>query len=358
MDKDKSARKITVLPGDGIGPEVTREAVRVIKKTESIFGLSFEIREAAMGGNAIDAVGNPLPDETLQACRAGDAVLLGAIGGPKWDTTDPNKPRPEQGLLGLRKELELFANIRPVKIFEPLIDASALKREVIEGVDLVVVRELTGGLYFGASAREGDRAYDTLDYQAFEVERLMKVAFDLAGKRRRRVHSIDKANVLEASRLWREVAIATGEGYPDIELIHQLVDNTAMQLIRDPRQFDVIATGNMFGDILSDESSMISGSLGMLASASLGEADPALYEPIHGSAPDIAGQDKANPIATILSVAMMYRYSFDLARAGEAVEAAVDGVLASGYRTGDIMSEGCKLVGTQEMGDLICGALA
>jgi 3-isopropylmalate dehydrogenase len=350
--------KLTVLPGDGIGPEVTREAVKVLAAVAAEYDLEFEISEAMMGGCAIDAVGDPLPEETLHQCRRSDVVLLGAIGGPKWDTTDPDKPRPEQGLLGIRKGLELFANIRPVKIFDPLIEASTLKPEVIRGVDLVVVRELTGGLYFGASAREGDRAYDTLDYRAYEVERLMWVAFDLARKRRSRVHSVDKANVLESSRLWRETAIKVGKEYPDVELIHQLVDNTAMQLIRNPGQFDVLATENLFGDILSDESSMLSGSLGMLASASLGETAPALYEPIHGSAPDIAGQDKANPIATILSVAMMFKYSLDMPEPGAAIESAVDQVLAGGYRTADIMSEGMKLVGTVEMGDLVREALA
>lgn len=349
--------RLTVLPGDGIGPEVVREAVKMLQAVAGKFSLEFELREAMMGGCAIDAVGNPLPPETLDRCRQGDAVLLGAIGGPKWDTTDPKKPRPEQGLLGLRKGLELFANIRPVKVFDALLEASTLRPEVVRGVDLIVVRELTGGIYFGASAREGDRAYDTMEYRAYEVERLMRVAFELARKRRRRVHSVDKANVLESSRLWRETAVKTAADYPDVEIIHQLVDNTAMQLIREPSQFDILATENLFGDILSDESSMLSGSLGMLASASIGDGGAALYEPIHGSAPDIAGQDKANPIATVLSVAMMFRYSFDIPEPAAAIEKAVDDVLAAGYRTGDIMSDGMTLVGTERMGDLMKGAL-
>ena len=349
--------KLTVLPGDGIGPEVTAEAVNLLELVAVRHDLEFNIEEALMGGCAIDARGEPLPAETLEKCRQSDAVLLGAIGGPKWDTTDPDKPRPEQGLLGLRKGLELFANIRPVKIFDALIEASTLRPEVVRGVDLVVVRELTGGLYFGASAREGDRAYDTMDYRAFEVERLIRVAFELARKRRGRVHSIDKANVLESSRLWRETVAKIAADYADIELIHQLVDNTAMQLIRDPGQFDVIATNNMFGDILSDESSMLCGSLGMLASASLGSGSPGLYEPIHGSAPDIAGENKANPIAAILSVAMMFQYSFDLPEPAAAIERAVDKVLAGGHRTADIMSDGLNQVGTTEIGELVRQAL-
>lgn len=350
--------KITVLPGDGIGPEVTTEAVKVLEQVAGAAGLAIDITEQMMGGCAIDAHGQALPPETLSACRESDAVLLGAIGGPKWDTTDPDKPRPEQGLLGLRKGLELFANIRPVKIFESLIEASTLKPEIVAGVDLVVVRELTGGVYFGERARVGERAFDTMEYQTYEVERLMRVAFEMAQKRRFRVHSIDKANVLESSRLWREAAIKTGADYPDVELIHQLVDNTAMQLIRDPGQFDVVATGNLFGDILSDESSMLSGSLGLLASASLGDGDAGLYEPIHGSAPDIAGQDKANPIATILSVAMMFKYSLDRADLSLQIEQAVDQVLSKGYRTADIMSDGVNLVGTAEMGQLVRRALS
>jgi 3-isopropylmalate dehydrogenase len=350
--------KLTVLPGDGIGPEVTAQAVKVLLAVADRFDLSFELQEALMGGCAIDETGNPLPAETLDLCRGADAVLLGAIGGPKWDTTDPKKPRPEQGLLGLRKGLELFANLRPVKVLAPLIEASTLKPEVVRDVDLIVVRELTGGLYFGASGREGDRAFDTMEYQAFEVERLMRVAFELARKRRGRVHSIDKANVLESSRLWRQTVIDLAPDYPDVEVVHQLVDNCAMQLIRNPGQFDILATENMFGDILSDEASMLTGSLGMLASASLGAGGPALFEPIHGSAPDIAGQGKANPIATVLSVALMFRYSFDLEEPAKAIERAVDSVLAAGYRTADIMSEGKNLVGTEAMGELVREALS
>lgn len=353
----RQSYKLTVLPGDGIGPEVVREAVKVLSVIASKFDLVFETEEALMGGCAIDATGTALPEVTLELCRSGDAVLLGAVGGPKWDTTDPDKPRPEQGLLGLRKGLELFANLRPVKVFDALLESSTLKPEVIDDVDLMVVRELTGGLYFGASGREGDRAYDTLDYQVYEIERLMKVAFELAQKRRGVVHSVDKANVLESSRLWRQTAIAVGAAYPGVELNHILVDNCAMQLIRNPKQFDVIATENLFGDILSDEASMLTGSLGMLASASLGDKHPGLYEPIHGSAPDIAGQDVANPIATILSTAMMLKYSFDLEGPALAIESAVESVLADGFRTADIMSEGKTGVGTVEMGDLICRAL-
>jgi 3-isopropylmalate dehydrogenase len=350
--------KLTVLPGDGIGPEVTAQAVGVLLAVADRFDMSFELQEALMGGCAIDETGHPLPAETLDLCRGADAVLLGAVGGPKWDTTDPKKPRPEQGLLGLRKGLELFANLRPVKVLAPLIEASTLKPEVVRDVDMIVVRELTGGLYFGASGREGDRAFDTMEYQAFEVERLMRVAFELARKRRGVVHSIDKANVLESSRLWRQTVIDLAPDYPDVEVVHQLVDNCAMQLIRNPGQFDILATENMFGDILSDEASMLTGSLGMLASASLGAGGPALFEPIHGSAPDIAGQGKANPVATVLSVALMFRHSFDLEEPAEAIERAVDSVLAAGYRTADIMSEGKNLVGTEEMGELIREALS
>ena len=357
QQKQAKPYEITVLPGDGIGPEVIREARKSLDSISVKFNLSFNVDEALMGGCAIDAVGNPLPEDTLRKCRSGDAVLLGAIGGPKWDTTDPDKPRPEQGLLGLRKGLELFANLRPVKVFTSLIEASTLKPEVIQNVDLLVVRELTGGLYFGASGREVDRAFDTLDYQTYEIERLMKVAFDLSRKRRGLVCSVDKANVLESSRLWRQKTIELAKDYADVELSHMLVDNCAMQLIRNPGQFDVVATGNMFGDILSDEASMLTGSLGMLASASLGEKSPGLYEPIHGSAPDIAGKAQANPIATILSVALMFRYSFDLETPAAAIESAVDDVLAAGFRTADIMSEGKNLVETGEMGDLICKAI-
>lgn len=345
--------KITVLPGDGIGPDITRETVKVLEAVGKRFNRQFAFEEALIGGAAIDVTGNPLPAETLELCKGSDAVLLGAIGGPKWDTTDPEGVRPEQGLLGIRKALDLFANLRPVRVLNVLAGSSTLKQEVIEGVDIMVVRELTSGIYFGARAREGDRAYDTCDYHRYEIERVLHVAFKLARKRRRIVYSVDKANVLESSRLWREVAIEIGKQYPDVELIHQLVDNTAMQLIKNPKQFDILVTGNMFGDILSDEASMLSGSLGMLPSASLGAGKLALYEPAHGSAPKYAGKDVVNPIATILSGALMMRYSFDWEEEARAVEQAVEKVLEEAFRTKDIKEDGTKTIGTSEMGELI-----
>ncbi len=342
-----------MLPGDGIGPDIVRETVKVLEAVGGRFNHGFVFENALIGGAAIDATGNPLPQKTLDLCKSSDAVLLGAIGGPKWDTTDPKGIRPEQGLLGIRKALDLFANLRPVRVFRVLMGSSTLKQEVIENVDIMVVRELTSGLYFGARAREGDRAYDTCDYHRYEIERVLDIAFKLALRRKKRVHSVDKANVLESSRLWREVAIEVGKKYPDVELIHQLVDNTAMQLIKNPKQFDVLVTENMFGDILSDEASMLSGSLGMLPSASLGANKLALYEPAHGSAPKYSGKDVVNPIATVLSGALMLRYSFDLEEEAEVVELAVKKVLEEGYRTKDIMEEGSRLVGTSEMGSLI-----
>lgn len=349
---------ITVLPGDGIGPEVVQEAIKILHAVRREFhDFDFNYSEAIIGGAAIDATGDPLPPQTVEACLQSDAVLLGAVGGPKWDTTDPQGVRPEQGLLGIRKELELFANLRPVKIYRALIDSSSIKPDFLQGVDVIVVRELTGGIYFGKRARVGDRAYDTCDYTIDEIERLLRVAFDLARTRRKKIHSVDKANVLESSRLWREVANKVSEDYPDVELNHMLVDNCAMQLIRNPAQFDVIATENMFGDILSDEAAMLSGSLGMLASASLSVNGPALYEPSHGSAPDIAGQNLANPIATIMSVALMFRYSFDLTKEADVVERAIEHVLNEGWRTQDIMQPGAKLIGTSEMGDKISAAI-
>jgi len=360
--------RICLLPGDGIGPEITAEAVKVLGVISERAGVTFEFTEALLGGAAIDATGTALPDATLEAAHAADAVLLAAIGGPKWDTTDPDQPRPEQGLLGIRKALGLYANLRPVKIFEALRDASSLKPEYLEGVDMLIVRELTGGLYFGARAREtgvegagvsgrpGMRAYDTLDYREFEIERIAHTAFEAARTRRGRVHSVDKANVLESSRLWREVVHRLHEAeFSDIELIDQLVDNTAMQLVRYPAQFDVMVTENMFGDILSDEASMLTGSLGMLASASLGDGT-ALYEPSHGSAPDIAGQGIANPLAMLLSVELMLRYSFSMHEAADALAAAIESVLADGWRTRDIADATTlpqKTVGTTAMGDLV-----
>jgi len=365
--------RICLLPGDGIGPEITAEAVKVLGVLGQRFGVTFEFTEALLGGAAIDATGSPLPDETIVKASAADAVLLAAIGGPKWDTTDPAKPRPEQGLLGIRKALGLFANLRPVKIFESLRGASTLKPEFLEGVDMLIVRELTGGLYFGARARETDvegaatgggagmLAYDTMSYSEYEIERIARTAFEAARLRGGRVHSVDKANVLESSRLWREVVHRLHDAeFADVELLDQLVDNTAMQLIRNPAQFDVVVTENMFGDILSDEASMLTGSLGMLASASLGDGT-ALYEPSHGSAPDIAGQGVANPLAMLLSVEMMLRYSFAMNEAADALSSAIEGVLADGWRTRDIADATTlpqKTVGTTAMGDLVSARLA
>ncbi len=363
--------RICLLPGDGIGPEIIAEGVKVLDAVGAKFDTSFEYTEALLGGIAIDETGTALPDDTLRAAESSDAVLLAAVGGPKWDTTDPEKPRPEQGLLGIRKALGLYANLRPVRIFKALADASSLKPEIIEGVDLMIVRELTGGLYFGTRERfygedgcgvcgaAGQRAYDTLEYREYEIERIVRHAFETARKRRGRVHSIDKANVLETSRLWREVAHRVAGEYPEVELVDQLVDNAAMQLINNPSQFDVVVTENMFGDILSDEASMLTGSLGMLASASLGDG-VALYEPSHGSAPDIAGKGIANPLAQILSVEMMLRYSFDMQEAADAVAAAVEAVLDEGWRTGDIANADTpkdRIVGTAAMGDLVAAKL-
>jgi 3-isopropylmalate dehydrogenase len=352
---------ITLLPGDGIGPEVVAEGRKVLEAVADQFGHAFTFTEALVGGIAIDQTGDPLPNETLKACQAGDAVLLGAVGGPKW--SDPQAPvRPEQGLLRLRKELGLFANLRPVKAVPALAGASALKPEVVSGVDLVIVRELTGGLYFGQpqgrrNDENGRAAVDTLNYTETEIERLMRVAFDLARMRRNKVTSVDKANVLATSRLWREVAHEVARDYPDVEYEDVLVDACAMHLIRRPADFDVVATENMFGDILSDEASMLTGSLGMLPSASLGSGPPGVYEPIHGSAPDIAGQGIANPLATILSVAMLLRSSLGLNDEAAAVEEAVEAVLAAGQRTADLVEPGQPTVSTQAMGDSVVAEL-
>ncbi len=345
--------RIAVLPGDGIGPEITAQAQKVLDAVGAKRGHRFVYEEALTGGAAIDATGTPLPDETLALCQRSDAVLLGAIGGPKWDTTDPKGVRPEQGLLGLRKALGVYANLRPVKIYDALIDGSTIKPEVIRGVDILIVRELTGGIYFGKRDRVGDMAYDTEEYHAFEIERIVRKACEFARARgTSNVCSVDKANVLEASRLWREVAHKTVADYPDIEMWDLLVDNCAMQLVKNPKQFDVLVMSNMFGDILSDEASMLSGSLGMLASASIGDG-PGLYEPSHGSAPKYTGMDVANPTATIMSAAMMLEYSFGLHEEAVSVDRAIEQVLAEGYRTKDIMEEGKELVGTSRMGDLI-----
>lgn len=348
--------KIAVLPGDGIGPEVVREGVRVLKKVGEKFGHQFTFQEAPIGGAALDAIGKPLPNETLDLCNTSDAVLLGAVGGPKWDANPPEL-KPEQALLGLRKGLGLFANLRPAKLYPSLLHSSTLKSEVLQGVDFLVVRELTGGIYFGTPrgiqhSNGEERAVNTLLYSRSEIERIAVTAFEAARKRRKKVCSVDKANILETSQLWRKVVSEVVKRYPDIELTHMYVDNCAMQLIRNPRQFDVIVTENMFGDILSDEAAMLTGSIGMLPSASLG-GKIALYEPVHGSAPDITGQDKANPIATIASVAMMLRYSFGLEREGQSIEQAIEKVLEQGLRTADIASAGQPTTGTKAMGDAI-----
>ena len=352
---------IAVLPGDGVGPEVIAEALKVLQAVGEKFGHSFHLHDGLIGGVAIDALGTALSDETLEMCKQCDAVLLGAVGGSKWD--DPQaKIHPEDGLLALRKELELFANLRPVKVFPMLVDSTNLKPEVVRGVDLVVVRELTGGLYFGQPKKQwqtpvGRQAVDTLAYSEVEIERILKVGFQLARNRRKKLASVDKANVLQSSRLWRQIAKEVSADYPDVELQHMLIDACAMRLIQRPTDLDVVVTENMFGDILTDEASMLAGSMGMLPSASLAGIPKGktlgMYEPIHGSAPRRAGQNLANPIATILSAAMMLRYSFAMEIEAMAVENTVLAVLEQSYRTYDIMSEGKVRVGTKEMGDLI-----
>ncbi len=354
-----SSYKIAILPGDGIGPEVIREAVKVLHDLESTDTLSFEFEEAPVGGYAYDKTGNPLPSATLTLAKKADAVLLGAVGGPKWEPLDYSV-RPERALLGLRAELGLFANLRPATLFPPLVDASTLKRGVIEGIDIMVVRELTGDVYFGkprgvSKNEKGEEiGINTLVYSTSEIERVAHVAFKIARERKRQVTSVDKANVLEATELWRKVVSRVqSEQYPDVALSHMYVDNCAMQLVRNPRQFDVLLTPNLFGDILSDEAAMLTGSIGMLPSASLGEGSCGLYEPIHGSAPDIAGKGIANPLATILSSALMLRYSLNQPQAAHRIETAVGHVLKKGYRTSDIYTEGMKKVSTKEMGDLV-----
>ncbi len=354
--------RITLLPGDGIGPEIMAVARQLLDAVSSSHGFSLVYDEQPMGGVAIDATGEPLPNSTLEACKAADAVLLAAIGSPQYDSL-PREQRPESGLLGLRSALGLFANLRPVKIIPALIDASSLKREVIEGVDLMVVRELTGGVYFGTpkgrvEAEGRVRAFNTMAYFDDEIDRIAKVAFELAVARSGRLCSVDKANVLDVSQLWRDQVTAMAADYPTVELSHMYVDNAAMQLVRNPRQFDVLLTSNLFGDILSDEAAMLSGSIGMLPSASLGSSGPGLFEPIHGSAPDIARQDKANPMAMVLSAAMMLRVGLQQDAAATALETAVDRVLAAGYRTGDLMSEGCTQLGCRAMGEQLLAALA
>ena len=347
---------ITILPGDGIGPEIMKVATAALEVAGKKADVEFAFTEALVGGSAIDATGTPLPDETLETCKASDAVLLAAIGGYKWDDL-PSAQRPEQGLLGLRAGLGVFANLRPATVLPQLIDASTLRRDVVEGTDIMVVRELTGGIYFGKPKgfgvnEAGERiGYNTMVYSEPEVDRIAKVAFEIARKRKGRLCSVEKANVLEVSQLWKERVIETHKDFSDVELSHMYVDNAAMQLIRNPTQFDTVVTGNIFGDILSDAASMLTGSIGMLPSAAIGLDGPGLYEPVHGSAPDIAGQDKANPLAQVLSAAMMMRYQFGEEVIASALEKAVNDVLDDGYRTGDIMQAGMKQVGCIEMGE-------
>ncbi|MCD7843061.1 MAG: 3-isopropylmalate dehydrogenase [Clostridiales bacterium] len=350
--------KIAVIRGDGIGPEIVNEAVKVMETVGEKFGHSFQFVDVLMGGCATDECGKSYPDGTAETCRACDAVLLGAVGGPKWGSDKPAEQRPETALLNIRKDLGLFTNLRPATMRKGMEDASPLRRETAEkGFDIMMVRELTGGIYFGKRERyqtedRGQEATDLMAYSEMEIERIGRQAFELARLRRKKVTSVDKANVLATSRLWREVMHRLAQEYPDVTYEDMLVDNCAMQIVRDPSQFDVVVTENMFGDILSDEASQVTGSIGLLPSASLGEKAPGLYEPIHGSAPDIAGQDKANPMATILSVAMMFRYSFHLAAEADAIEQAVDAVLSEGWHTADIAGEGAP-VGTKRMGELI-----
>jgi 3-isopropylmalate dehydrogenase len=350
-------KKICILPGDGIGPEIAGQAVRVLEA----LNLGFEMETALLGGVAVDATGDPYPEATQKLAAEADAVLLGAVGGPKWDAL-PREQRPERGLLGIRKHLNLFANLRPAVLYPELANASTLKPEVVSGLNILIVRELTGDIYFGQprgiEIRNGERfGFNTMHYSESEIRRIGRVAFEAARKRSKQVCSVDKMNVLETTQLWRDVMNELAPEYPDVTLSHMLVDNAAMQLVRAPRQFDVIVTGNMFGDILSDEAAMLTGSIGMLPSASLDENNKGLYEPSHGSAPDIAGQDIANPLATILSAAMMLRYSFNMADQAEMVESAVKKVLAQGLRTGDIFEPGMTRIGTKQMGDAVLARL-
>ena len=348
---------IAVVAGDGIGPEVTEQAIAVLNKVGELFHHAFHFNKVLAGGCAIDATGKCLPEETLEECKKADSVLLGAVGGPKWDNVAGDQ-RPERALLGLREKLGLYANLRPAIIHKALADACPLKPEITgDSLDILIVRELTGGIYFGEKGyregKHGQEAFDIEAYSEMEVKRIAKTAFEVAMQRNKKVTSVDNANVLESSRFWRKTVIEVAKEYPEVELTHMYVDNAAMQLIRNPKQFDVIVTSNIFGDILSDEASMITGSIGLLPSASLGQTGAGMYEPIHGSAPDIAGQDIANPVAAILSTAMMLKYSFKLDKEADAIEKAVTSVLEAGYRTPDIMSEGMKEVGTKEMGNLI-----
>jgi 3-isopropylmalate dehydrogenase len=362
MEGVKQVQRILVLPGDGIGPEIVNEALKVLDRVAEIEGLQLEIDEGLIGGAGYDGAGDPYPQATREMAREADAILLGAVGGPQYESLD--RPlRPERGLLGIRSDLGLFANLRPAILYPQLAAASTLRPEVVAGLDLLIVRELTGDIYFGQprgiEERAGQRVgFNTAVYSEFEIERIARVGFEAAMQRGRRLCSVDKANVLEVSELWREVVIRVGREYPEVELSHMYVDNAAMQLVRAPKQFDVMVTGNIFGDILSDEAAMLTGSIGMLPSASLNAEKAGLYEPIHGSAPDIAGQDKANPIATVLSVAMLLRHSLGHEAAARRIEAAVGRVLDQGLRTADIFSEGCTQVGTAAMGDALVAALS
>ena len=352
-------KNITLLSGDGIGPEVSAEGEKLLKIIEKSFDYKFEIIKKDFGGIAIDKFGIPMPEDTLDICKKSDAVLLAAIGGPKWDNL-PREKRPESGLLGLRAGLQAFSNLRPVMVFDPLLDSSTIKKDILSGTDLIVVRELTGGLYFGKPRgieKRGNEkvGFNTMVYTESEIRRIAKVAFDIAKKRKKKVTSVDKANVLDVSQLWRDVVTEVSKDYKDVILEHMLVDNCAMQLIKNPKQFDVILTENMFGDILSDEASMLTGSIGMLPSASIGDSShPAIYEPVHGSAPDIAGKNLANPIAMFLSIALMFKYSFNDEKIYDVILKSVKNVLEQGYRTKDIYQTGAKQVGTKEMGEAIC----
>lgn len=356
-------KKILVLPGDGIGPEIVAEAVKVLQAVKTKFKLDIELDNALLGGAAYDEFGSPLPEITMEKAKASDAILLGAVGGPKWDALEDREMRPEKGLLGLRSGLELFGNLRPAILYPQLADASSLKPEIVSGLDILIVRELTGGIYFGQprgirTLENGEReGYNTYVYNETEIRRIAKVAFESAQKRGKKLCSIDKANVLEVTVLWREIMEQESKNYPDVELSHMYVDNAAMQLVRAPKQFDVMVTGNLFGDILSDAAAMLTGSIGMLPSASLDKNNKGMYEPCHGSAPDIAGQGIANPLATILSAAMMLRYSLNEVAAADAIEEAVSKVLDQGLRTADIFSDGMQKVSTQVMGEAVVAAL-
>lgn len=358
---NKMDKKIAVIRGDGIGPDIVNEAIRVLDAVAKKYNHNFEYTDVDMGGCAIDKWGEPLPKEMLEKCLASDSVLLGAVGGPKWDNV-PGDKRPEKGLLALRGGMGLYSNNRPAKIWNQLSQASPLKESIVDkGIDFIIVRELIGGVYFGShttAEKDGEPvATDIMEYSEHEIERIGRIGFETAMKRGRKLTSVDKANVLDTSRLWRKVMHRLSSEYPEVEYSDMLVDNAAMQIVKDPSQFDVIVTENLFGDILSDEASMITGSIGMIPSSSLGDTSCGLYEPIHGSAPDIAGQNKANPIGTILSAAMMCRFSFDMAKEADAIEAAVNKALDMGLRTGDIMQEGCTLVGCKEMGDAVLSYL-